>query len=111
MTNNNTFIGIDVSKKSLVVYNKDIDKLKTFQNNSLGFEKLINFIGKPNNVSRIVLEPTGGYEEQVLDFLAINHYPVCRVNAQYTHSFALSKGCAKKQIISMPKSLLTMEKL
>lgn len=96
MTNNNTFIGIDVSKKSLVVYNKANDKTKTFKNNALGFEKLMNFIGKPNNVSCIVLEPTGGYEEQVLDCLAINHYPVCRVNAQYTHAFALSKGCREK---------------
>lgn len=96
MENNNTFIGIDISKNYLDVYISNTNKYKRFKNNALGVEALIKFIGKPEEISRIILEPTGGYEIMVLETLATKSYPVCRVNALQIRLFAGACGILAK---------------
>ena len=89
MDNTNTYIGIDVSKKHLDVHILPANAKKRFMNTPAGINKLKEFIGNP---VRIVLEPTGGYERNVLYALAEAGFCVCKVNAANIRFFALSFG-------------------
>jgi hypothetical protein len=78
MNNNFVTIGIDVSKKNLDVFGLEHEsKTLTFPNNING---IIALKEKLLNVSRIVLEPSGGYEALVASTLYEAGHPVCVVN-------------------------------
>ena len=79
MEDSNTYIGIDVAKNHLDVCILPLDKTKRFKNNELGISSLIEFIGEDKRIERIILEPTGGYEELVLETLADKGYKISMV--------------------------------
>ena len=96
MENNNTYIGIDVAKNHLDVCILPLNKTKRFKNNELGILSLIEFIGDNKKIERIILEPTGGYEEFVLETLANKGYQISMVNASQIRAFARANGILAK---------------
>jgi transposase len=86
-------VGCDIGKSDLVVFLKG--KHSKFKNNSDGIEKFI-FQCKQHEISRIILEPTGGYERNLLKELHFHGLPVSVVNPRYVRRFAESdKDLAK----------------
>lgn len=96
MEDNNTYIGIDVAKNHLDVCILPLNKTKRFKNNELGVLSLIEFIGDNKKIERIILEPTGGYEELVLEMLAEKGYKISMVNASQVRAFARANGILAK---------------
>lgn len=96
MEDNNTYIGIDVAKNHLDVCILPLNKTKRFKNNELGILSLIEFIGDNKKIERIILEPTGGYEEFVLETLANKGYQISMVNASQIRAFARANGILAK---------------
>lgn len=96
MENDNTYIGIDVAKNHLDVCILPLNKTKRFKNNESGIISLIEFIGDNKKIERIILEPTGGCEELVLETLANKDYKVSMVNASQIRSFARANGILAK---------------
>lgn len=96
MEDSNTYIGIDVAKNHLDVCILPLDKTKRFKNNELGISSLIEFIGEDKRIERIILEPTGGYEELVLETLADKGYKISMVNASQVRAFARANGILAK---------------
>lgn len=92
MTHDNTFIGIDVSKNHLDICILPLNKTKRYPNTSPGIKALLlDFVDLPS-IQRIVLEPTGGYEEAVLNALAGADFPVSKINASQIRAFARASG-------------------
>lgn len=83
-------IGVDVSKATLDVALHE-GPCRQFDNTPAGHRKVIVWLkGQP--VRRIVLEPTGGYEQALLDALHTAGLPVVRVNARQVRDFARATG-------------------
>lgn len=83
-------IGIDVSKARLDVALYQ-GPCRQFDNTPAGHRKLIAWL-KTLPVRRVVLEPTGGYEQDVLDALYTAGLPVVRANARQVRDFARATG-------------------
>ena len=96
MNEYNINIGIDVAKNHLDVCILPSGKTKRFKNNELGIISLIEFIGNKEQVERIILEPTGGYEELVLEMLSEKNYKISLVNAAQIRAFARANGILAK---------------
>ena len=96
MNDYNINIGIDVAKNHLDVCILPSGKTKRFKNNELGIISLIEFIGNKEQVERIILEPTGGYEELVLELLSEKNYKISLVNAAQIRAFARANGILAK---------------
>lgn len=96
MNDYNTNIGIDVAKNHLDVCILPSGKTKRFKNNELGIISLIEFIGDKEQIERIILEPTGGYEELVLEMLSEKNYKISLVNAAQIRAFAKANGILAK---------------
>ncbi len=96
MNEYNINIGIDVAKNHLDVCILPSGKTKRFKNNELGIISLIEFIGNKEPIERIILEPTGGYEELVLEMLSEKNYKISLVNAAQIRAFAKANGILAK---------------
>lgn len=96
MEDNNTYVGIDAAKNHLDVCILPLKKTKRFKNNELGILSLMEFIGDNKKIERIILEPTGGYEELVLETLADKGYKISMVNASQVRAFARANGILAK---------------
>lgn len=96
MNEYNINIGIDVAKNHLDVCILPSGKTKRFKNNELGIISLIEFIGDKEPIERIILEPTGGYEELVLEMLSEKNYKISLVNAAQIRAFAKANGILAK---------------
>ena len=74
-------IGIDVSKAKLDVAVRPSGERFTFANDDGGLRELVKRLRriKPE---RVVLEPTGGYEANVVEALAAAQLPIIVVNAR-----------------------------
>jgi len=81
-------IGCDVGKSNFDVFLGG--KHFKFENKKEGIEKFINEC-RNHEISRIVLEPTGGYERKLLKKLYFCKFPVSVVNPFYVRNFARSK--------------------
>jgi transposase len=85
-SNNNIFMGIDVSKDTLDIHfgdvshkiGNDVDSISAF------IKAEIEFLP----ISLCVLEPTGGYEKVILQMLHRYNIPVHRAHPNRIHSFA-----------------------
>ena len=78
-------VGCDVGKTSLAVYLGG--KHYKFENSKEGIEKFISQC-RNHTISRIVLEPTGGYERKLLKELHLRGLPISVVNPRYVRNFA-----------------------
>jgi len=96
MNDTNTIIGIDIAKNHFDVCILPLNKTRRFKNNELGIEDFIEFSKQFTTPDKIILEPTGGYEELVLETLYKRSFKVCKVNAAQIRSFAKSRGILSK---------------
>ena len=85
------FVGIDVSKNTLEVCALPGPKRNQFDNNPCGLVELLAWL-RPLAPELVVLEPTGGYELEILNALSDAHLPVALVNARQIRDFAKSRG-------------------
>lgn len=89
---NGVGVGIDVSKPILDVA-WITGKERQFANSLSGWKALARVLSLED---RIVLEATGGYEQDVLDYLTQAGFWVCRVNARQARDFAKGLGLLAK---------------
>ena len=96
MTYTNRFIGIDISKSSFDICVLPDTSLASFSNDASGIAQFLAFVSRLDNVARLVLEPTGGYERYVVDALLAAQLPVARINAKQIRQFARACGQLSK---------------
>ncbi len=71
----NTFIGIDIAKVSFATAINGNKKVKTYTNDSKGYEAFLKDHKDALSPSALlVLETTGGYEQAFLNFLIQNSF-------------------------------------
>ncbi|GHT98825.1 hypothetical protein FACS1894126_4660 [Alphaproteobacteria bacterium] len=78
-------IGCDIGKSEIDTYING--KHCKFSNDINGIRQLIARC-KKQDVARVVLEPTGGYERHLLKELLAHQLPVAMVNPMYVRKFA-----------------------
>jgi transposase len=88
------FVGIDVSKKKLDVAVRPSGTTYQFANDAEGIAKLVEAIRSPGVL--VVLEPTAGYELDVVCALVEAKVDVAVVNARQLRDFAKSRGILAK---------------
>jgi transposase len=85
------FIGIDISKETLdIALGKD-GQYKTIQNGLKAIRKFVSSLS-PEEVALVVVESTGGLEQNLLDELTSAAIPVALVNPSRVRNFARSTG-------------------
>jgi len=108
--NENTFVGIDVGKDSLVVYILPTNQLLTVPNDAKGFKELIALF-KENAPKQIVLEATGGLERELIVTLATKELPVVIINPRQARDLAKGLGALAKTDAVDAKILARMAQL
>ena len=78
------FTGVDVAKESLVAWMLPVDKSRVFPNTPTGHGEFIAWL-QPFAPQKIMLEATGGYEQELLWALLEAGLPAIRVNPRQTH--------------------------
>jgi len=78
-------------------------------NSIQGFRQLITLLPNPNE-SIIVLEPTGGYEKNVIVFLQKNSYRVVLANALKVRRYAEAMGFLQRMTRLTAMLLRALEK-
>jgi len=84
-------VGIDVSKLHLDIAMRPTGERFRVENNDTGFAELLKRV-KKLKPERIVLEPSGGYELELVQSLARAKLPVVVVNARQIRQFAQATG-------------------
>jgi transposase len=84
------FIGIDIGKFSFVVACHETKKTFEYQYNNDGLQKFFIKFNSLLPLSLIVLEATGGYEQQLLLALCAKNFHVHRANTRHVKSFIRS---------------------
>ena len=85
------FVGIDVSKNVLDVHLKPQAQRRQFANDAAGIAQLIEAL-REIVPAQIVLEPSGGYEEQCFRMLHDAGLPIQRVDATRIRLYAFGSG-------------------
>ena len=94
---NKIYVGIDVGKLQLDVFVSSINQHSTFENNSRGHKKLLNWLSTFDSpIELICMEATGGYEKRILNLFASSSWNVSRANAKWVRSFAKASGYLMK---------------
>lgn len=86
------YIGIDVSKKRLDIQYDETGKILTIENHKGDFKKLNDYIPLDKKRALVVLEATGGYEKEVVEWLISRHIPVVVANARRVRDYAKAMG-------------------
>jgi len=86
------YIGIDVSKKKLDFQYDETGKVLTIENHKGDFKKLNDYIPTDKKRVLVVLEATGGYEKEVVEWLVSRHIPVVLANARRVRDYAKAMG-------------------
>jgi transposase len=94
VTNHSVFVGIDVSKKKLDVAVRPSGTTYHFANDAEGIAKLVETIKSAGAL--VVLEPTGGYETELVCALVEAKIQPAVVNARQLRDFAKSRGILAK---------------
>ena len=93
----NTYVGLDISKNKIdacILKGEAVLKEFSFSNNSKGFKDLLKELAD-KTISMVVLEPTGGYEKLISDFLVSQDYQLHRVNTYAFSHFSRSVNLCK----------------
>jgi len=85
------FVGIDVSKLKLDVYDAKSNKYFAVSNDTNGIKSLLKQI-KPNNSQLVLIDLTGNYEAKVVKEFATNGYNVHRAEGSKVRNFIKSYG-------------------
>ncbi len=96
MSYTSRFVGIDISKSSLDVCVLPDGQTATYQNTTAGIASFLAFLATVDDIRRLVLEPTGGYERLVVTALQTERLPVAKVNAKQIRQFARACGQLSK---------------
>ena len=96
MTPNNISIGIDISKPQLDVFIQTLNLQEAYENSGKVIKKLFKRLKKLTFIHRIVIEPTGGYEEKLLQACVAQGLPVSCVHAKRIRDFAKATGVLEK---------------
>ncbi len=86
--NQNQNIGIDVGKRFLDIYIRPLGTVLRVPNTPIGFLDARSAFPEPEQVDRIVLEATGGYERQAALWFSQQGYAVSVINARQGRNFA-----------------------
>lgn len=84
-------IGIDISKGRLDIAIRPTGERFQVDNDEAGITQLLKRLGKLR-IQRIVIEPTGGYERELVQQLARVQLPLVVVNARQIRQFAQATG-------------------
>ena len=90
-----TYIGIDVSKDALEVHVLESGLHNVFSNDEDGVEALVDWIA-PLNPALVILEATGGYEQDAVLSLLESDLPVAVVNPRQVRAYAEGMGVHAK---------------
>lgn len=85
------WIGIDVSKKCLDVAARPAGATERFDNNAAGYKALLRWLVQ-FGTCHVVMEPTGGYERELMRTLLENRVVCSVVNARQIRDFAKATG-------------------
>jgi transposase len=85
------FVGIDVSQELLDVHVRPDTTARQFANTAEGIAALLAWL-RPLAPTLVVLEASGGYENEVLTTLSLGGLPVCLVNPKRVRDFAKARG-------------------
>lgn len=91
---NMKFVGIDVSKQKLDICFSD-NKKSSYPNTAQGFKQIEKALPRPEECL-IVLEPTGGYEKELIVSLQHGHFNVILANALKVRRYAEAMGFLAK---------------
>lgn len=92
--NRKIYIGIDVSKAILDIFNSNDSSYDQFDNSAAGIKKLISYFKKIKNGELLItLEATGGYEKLAARKLVEKGFQVTVTNPRIIRAFA--KACGK----------------
>ena len=87
----NKFLGIDVSKDELVIYNPIDNKTTTISNSKTSIIKFIKKIDK-FNLHNMILEATGSYDYLACWTFQEKGYNIHKINPSFIKNFIKSKG-------------------
>lgn len=90
-----TFVGIDVAKLSLDVYLASENRSFTVENDTAGFQQLIDRLPAVGTCLAVI-EATGGYQTRVVAALAAAGHQVAVVNPRQVRDFARGLGILAK---------------
>lgn len=90
-----TFIGIDVSKYKLDIFNSSTGEIKTIENSKAGIRKYIRALEFSEELY-IVVDLTGGYEALCVNMLYDNGFNVIRAEGRKVKNFARAMGIIAK---------------
>ena len=96
MESYNSFVGIDIGKYTFVVALHDCKSVKEYENTYAGINQFIKDFKKKLPTALCVLEPTGGYEMNLLLTLCEYGYSVHRAHTRNVKNFIRSFGNAAK---------------
>jgi len=85
------FIGIDVSQSVLDIHVQPDGTARQFANTSEDIAALLAWL-RSLGVTLVVLEASGGYENEVLTTHSLGGLPVCLINPQRVRNFAKARG-------------------
>lgn len=91
---NHTTIGIDVAKNFLDICILPTGEILHVPNTKYGFKKILKVFLEHDNIFRIVIEHTGGYQKAVAEFLIQHNLPVSVINPARARFFA--KACGQR---------------
>ena len=86
-----TYLGLDISKGKLDLGGTQI-KHQAFENTPTGIKELLRFLKSQASPLQVILEPTGGYERNIMKALEKAQIAFSRVNPYRARSFATGIG-------------------
>lgn len=92
---NKTFIGIDVSKYKLDIFNSSTGEIKTIENSKAGIRQYIKALEFSEELY-VVVDLTGGYEALLVNMLYENGFNVIRAEGRKVKNFARAMGITAK---------------
>lgn len=90
------FVGIDISKSSFDICILPEKKTASFKNTPDGIAAFLTLLAPLEDLERLVLEPTGGYERPLVAALLAAGLPLAKVNAGQVRQFARACGQLSK---------------
>src|SRR5260221_6129469 len=93
---NPSIIGIDVSKDKLDIFILPKGMHEVISNTKISILKWINKLGPVAEIEKIVLEPTGGYERELVNLLLEYGLPAHIAHPNCVYHFGQSKGLFAK---------------
>lgn len=92
----NTTLGIDVSKAKLDICFLSSGETLSVGNDIKGYNQILKRIKASYNIERIIIEHTGNYQKNVVEYLQKHKLKVCVVNPGKVRNFAKAAGFIAK---------------